>query len=352
MNGNSIRTFLGANTPKGFFSYYEPFIENKKAYIIKGGPGTGKSSLMKRVAGEVLKKDIFTEYAYCSSDPDSLDGVLFPELSTLLADGTSPHTLEPKIPGALGGIVNVGEYWNEKILQKSLKEIFTLQSDIQKCFKRCYCFLGAAGNVYSDISETAKSFIDEEKANKFINNFVKKNFPKSKSGKGEIFRRFLSGYTPKGYITFKDTVYTLCDKVCVFEDEFFVSPYFMKKIAEHLEKTGYDFYAFYSPMSPLEIEHIAVPEASVAIVSSRKSVGFEPSLSQKTHLKRFLKEDFYFVKNRLSAAKKILSVCEKEALASLSKEKALHDDLEEIYIEAMDFKRLDNLVARIAKSIL
>lgn len=352
MNGQSIRTFLGANTPKGFFSYYEPFIENRRAYVIKGGPGTGKSSLMKRVASELLKKDIFAEYAYCSSDPDSLDGVLFPELSTVLVDGTPPHTLEPKIPGALGGIINIGEYWDEKTLQKSLREIFTLQDRIQKCFKRCYHFLGAAGNVYSDISETTKSYIDNKKAEKFLNNFMKKNFSKSKTGKGEISKRFLSGITPKGYITFKDTIYTLCDKVFVFKDEFFISPYFMQKAADYLEKAGYDFYAFYSPVSPHEIEHIAIPEASTALVTSEKNTDFAPVGTQKIHLKRFLNEDFSFIKNRMVFAKKIFNVCVKEAISSLSKEKSLHDDLEEIYIEAMDFKRLDNLVQRLAKAII
>ena len=45
-------SFLGANTPKGFVSLfdelYNPY-DNTDAYIIKGGPGTGKSTLMKSV---------------------------------------------------------------------------------------------------------------------------------------------------------------------------------------------------------------------------------------------------------------------------------------------------------------
>ena len=352
MNGKSIRTFLGANTPNGFFSYYEPFIKDRKAYVIKGGPGTGKSSLMKKVASEVLKKDIFTEYAYCSSDPDSLDGVLFPELSTVLVDGTPLHTLEPPIPGALGGIINIGDYWNERILQRSLKEIFLLQDKIQKCFKRCYHFLGAAGNIYSDISETANGYLDEKKATRFINNFMRKNFPKSKNGHKEISKRFLSGITPKGYITFKDTIYTLCDKVFVFKDEFFISPFFMEKAADYLYNAGYDFYAFYSPISPCEISHIAIPEASIALVTAEKGIDFEPVGAQKTHLKRFLNEDFSFIKNRMSFAKKIFNICVKEAVSSLIKEKALHDDLEEIYIEAMDFKKTESLVTKLTNAII
>lgn len=352
MNGLGIRTFLGANTPNGFFSYYEPFIEDKRAYVIKGGPGTGKSSLMKKVASELLKKNVFTEYAYCSSDPDSLDGVLFEKLGAVLVDGTPPHTLEPPVPGALGGIINVGEYWDEKKLQRSLREIFMLQSRIKKCFSRCYHYLGAAGKIYADVSENAKAHIDVKKADAFISGFMKKNFPTEKSEKGIEHKRFLSGFTPKGYITFKDTVYTLCDKVFVFKDDFFTSPYFMKKAAEYLRKAEVEFYAFYSPVSPNEIEHIAVPGVSAAIVTSSKECEFEPVGTRKIHLKRFLKEDFSFIKDREISAKKIFGVCIKEALDSLRAEKALHDDLEEIYVEAMDFTELDALAKRITAAIL
>lgn len=352
MNGLGIRTFLGANTPEGFFSYYEPFIENKRAYVIKGGPGTGKSSLMKKVAGEMLKKEIFTEYAYCSSDPDSLDGVLFPQLGAVLVDGTPPHTLEPPVPGALGGIINIGEYWDEKKLQRSLKEIFMLQGRIKKCFERCYHYLGAAGKIYADISGSAKDCIDEEKADGFMAGFMKRNFPNAGGGNGKIHRRFLSGYTPKGYITFKDTIYTLCDKVFVFRDDFFTSPYFMKKAAAYLGQAGIDFYAFYSPTSPNEIEHIAVPSFSTALVTSEKGCDFEPSLTRKIHLKRFLREDFTFIRDRLLFSKKIYAACINEALESLKKEKALHDDLEEIYIEAMDFSKLGKVSERLCRAIV
>ena len=48
--------FLGANTPEGFISLFDELYdpaEDWRAYIIKGGPGTGKSRLMRRVADEL-----------------------------------------------------------------------------------------------------------------------------------------------------------------------------------------------------------------------------------------------------------------------------------------------------------
>ena len=43
MNEMSVRTFLSANSPTGFWSLYPELLKDKKTYIIKGGPGTGKS---------------------------------------------------------------------------------------------------------------------------------------------------------------------------------------------------------------------------------------------------------------------------------------------------------------------
>ena len=77
--------YLGANSPTGFYSLYETI------YILKGGPGCGKSSLMRRVAQAMEEKGASVEYIACSGDPDSLDAVVFPALNTAIVDGTAPH---------------------------------------------------------------------------------------------------------------------------------------------------------------------------------------------------------------------------------------------------------------------
>ena len=53
--------FLGSSGKNGFFSCFSqltPKIEGQYTYIIKGGPGTGKSTLMRKIADEMEKNDI------------------------------------------------------------------------------------------------------------------------------------------------------------------------------------------------------------------------------------------------------------------------------------------------------
>ena len=91
MGADYIDFFLGANTSKGFLSRYEQISKNqkiKKLYVIKGGAGTGKSTIMKKVAEEYHKRGFQIERIHCSSDPDSLDGVIVEEKGMAILDGT------------------------------------------------------------------------------------------------------------------------------------------------------------------------------------------------------------------------------------------------------------------------
>ena len=87
------RFFLGANAPGGFRSLYDHFTDpaTDHLYIIKSGPGSGKSTFMKTVGRAVHEAGHSVEYIHCSGDPDSLDGVYFPDFHTGYVDGTSPH---------------------------------------------------------------------------------------------------------------------------------------------------------------------------------------------------------------------------------------------------------------------
>lgn len=90
----TLRFFLGANSSGGFVSRFDQLGDshgNWRCTVIKGGPGTGKSSLMKKLVTAMSEKCSVIEEIYCSSDVNSLDGVIFPDLMLSIADGTPPH---------------------------------------------------------------------------------------------------------------------------------------------------------------------------------------------------------------------------------------------------------------------
>ena len=88
-----LRFFLGANTPQGFVSRFDQLADPTdgwREFVIKGGPGAGKSTLMKRLAIKAEQKGEPIQRIHCASDPDSLDGVIFLDKRAAIVDATAP----------------------------------------------------------------------------------------------------------------------------------------------------------------------------------------------------------------------------------------------------------------------
>ena len=91
--------FAAANSARGFISYYASCFggeDVRRVYIVKGGPGTGKSRFLGDVANAARAQEYEVSYYYCSSDPLSLDGIVLshPRKGKIaLLDGTPPHAV-------------------------------------------------------------------------------------------------------------------------------------------------------------------------------------------------------------------------------------------------------------------
>lgn len=91
--------FLGASTADGAVNFIENItLETNKRYIIKGRSGSGKSTMMRKVANRAKDLGLGVEYYHCSFDPISLDMIIIPALSIAILDGTSPHVIDPSRP--------------------------------------------------------------------------------------------------------------------------------------------------------------------------------------------------------------------------------------------------------------
>ena len=86
--------FVGANSGEGFQNLFSELVDLEDTYdlrVLKGGPGVGKNTFMREIGRAMEEAGAAVEYLWCSGDPDSLDGVVIPELRCAVADGTPPH---------------------------------------------------------------------------------------------------------------------------------------------------------------------------------------------------------------------------------------------------------------------
>ena len=353
----SFESFLGANTPYGFVSFfdemYNPY-ENCRAYIIKGGPGTGKSSLMKRVCNEAERRGYATERVYCSSDPSSLDGLIIPELGVSIADGTSPHTLEARFPGACENIINAGDFWDKKSLYAKADEIRSLSLENSLHHRRSSKYLAAAGNICEENMRIVSRFVDKAKAENFAYRFAQRELPDKKSHRpGRKMKRFVSGITPKGLMFLSGGIKALASRVIAIDDEYSaVSGTIAETIGETAVRKGYDVIFCYCPMKPkLQCEHIIIPEKRLALMSVRSDHRIDIEFDRIIHAKRFFYEGITDHTSNLRFNRKLTRELTDEAVSALKNAKSVHDNLERLYVDAMDFDKFDLYAEKLCSEI-
>lgn len=155
------RCFLGANTGRGFYSLYDEFVKpGDFLWILKGGPGCGKSSFMRRIGMAAEAEGHEVEYVLCSGDPDSLDAVYITDLGVAYADGTAPHILEPRHAGADSNYVNLGAHLDQSALRAKLSELDALQRAYRAKYAEAYAALGEAKALHDKLEAVYRPHID------------------------------------------------------------------------------------------------------------------------------------------------------------------------------------------------
>ena len=141
------RYFLGCNSREGFFTLFPQFTRPAAGWrciLIKGGPGTGKSTLMKKVVRTAAGRRHPAEEIHCSSDADSLDGVVLPRSKVVLLDATPPHALEPQFPGAVEQPFSLCDCWDTAQLSAAREPIVALGEEIAGLHRQAVRYLAGA----------------------------------------------------------------------------------------------------------------------------------------------------------------------------------------------------------------
>lgn len=349
--------FLGANTPGGFYSLFNELCDPAagwRLYIIKGGPGTGKSTLMKRIAAQADRRGLYCERIYCSSDPGSLDAVIMPSIKVSVADGTSPHVLEPKYPGVCEKIVDLGAFRNDEKLRMNADEILRLTDANKEKHAQCTRFLNAAGYAHKDLIKLASESLELDKTENFTEHLSQREFGAGAGGQAQVRRRFLSAFTPLGVHVFYSTAEALCERKIVLHDEIgLAAPIITESLFLHAAEAGYNVIKCPCPLSPEnKTDHLLIPELSLGIFSSNSMHPFRFENAKNVQCSRFFaKTEMRLHRNRLRFTSKARAEMIGEALARLKEAKALHDALEKYYIDAMDFNALGVFAEDLIKEI-
>ncbi|MGN0586879.1 MAG: hypothetical protein ACI4JF_06295 [Oscillospiraceae bacterium] len=346
MNTGDLHLFyLGGSSPTGFRTPFGDIINSPDyhTYIIKGGPGTGKSTFMKRICETFADEE--RELYYCSSDPSSADAVVLKEHKTVFVDGTAPHVFEPEYPGAVQEILNLGDCWDTAKLAENKDNIIDAQKYYSKFHVRCRRYLSAAASILDDTVNIASDALNRDKLSGFIRRFAKKTFTAPSEKTGSIVYKQISAVTPDGYSTLMengDMIYLLGDPYFAGADAF------LRGMADEAAARGLTAEISCCTIHGGTVyEHMRIPELKISFISANGINHIRLEEKRPVNFMRFYRRDMLSAKkSRLKFNARAASELLEEAYSSLRSAKEAHDKLEEFYISAVDFGKVDAVLQK------
>jgi hypothetical protein len=352
--GSIKKVFPGGNTSMGFHSFYDQIIPEDAAriFVIKGGPGVGKSSFMKTIAEEFLKQGLDVEFHYCSSDNKSLDGLVIKNANVALLDGTAPHVVDPKNPGAVDEILNLGVYWNESGLVKDKYEIINCNKQIKMRFFSAYRYLQSAKEMQDDIEVIIGEGVNQEKLNKLKiklrNELVDGvNAIDKASGTRHLFD---SAITPDGLVDYIDTI-ILGNYICYYLKNGIgtVSTEILSYLAKEYNLKGYAVELYHQPLNPDRLQTLVVEGLKIAVtVNPKMEARAYQIIDQDTVIDGSKFED---KEELLAKDRTVYDMMLEEGVRRIKLAKQLHDEMEKSYVGNMDFVGVTELRNEVVERI-
>lgn len=346
--------FPGAMGPDGFISCFDHLLPEKdlrRMIILKGGPGVGKSTFMRRVHAALCTDAEPSTLYFCSGDPDSLDAVAIPHAGLLILDGTAPHVVDPKIPGARDSILNLGACLDEAAMRPRLAHIRACMEDHAACSRRARACLRAARALEQDNASVLASVIDGQKLSRMTRALIKTVLcadaqPDAVTGIRPVIT---DAVTPKGELCLiaenpQPRVIRLVRHWAMDLTDV------LRALSFSVRSAGYAVEEHLNPLAPGALLHLGIPTLNTLVTTSdllpsEQTFDFAACVPQSSLLRHecALEQGRAGVKLHLH-----------RAVSALSQAKQLHDELETFYIPNMDFAQwqaaLDDTLASLCEN--
>lgn len=364
MSGHIKHMFPGGNTAVGFYSYYHHIIgpEAVRVFILKGGPGVGKSTFMRRIGAEMSGRGYDLEHHHCSSDNDSLDGLVIPAVGIALVDGTKPHIVDPQYPGAVDEIVNLGDFWDENILRRAKAEIISTTRRISGHFAAAYSRLAEAKVVRDEMEGYVTGCMRFNRVDRLTAELIRDILGQTR-GQSEIVPRdrhlFGTAITPEGVAHHLDSLLADVERLFLIKG----MPgsgrsALVETVARAAHRKGLDTEVYHCAFEPRKTDLVIIPQIRTAVLKDVEEVGFRPehgsgprilTYSLDAYLDRKALE--HYAAGMMSARSRFGAALQR-AVRSIREAKLTHDYLEGFYVPAMDFAAIDRKRREVTKRIL
>jgi hypothetical protein len=326
--------FAEGITNRGYISLLPNMMsEWEQTYVLMGGPGTGKSTLIKMVGLELLDRGYEIDFHRSARDPDSIAGLFVRRVNVAMLDLYEIAPLRWRAPGVVERFIDLSSFCDLRKLNRQRQRILELDKELVQMHQ-------TIGEVLAEeFGERVreKPYIDREDGNggrPWLRNLYDSGLLKEKSPwtkakdalrklqKSEINSFFLHGMDCEGWLNLAPHYLTDYDQIRLDGEE---TSEAMDWVLREAEQLGQVIDIVLHPLYPDEILGIVFPERNLAIWNGDpeklEDQGLGYSFSDK-------------LKKTLVQAQNLRGL------------------LKSIYIDVIDFNQVDKLREELINSIL
>lgn len=350
MTKKSCGFFMGANSRNGFVSLFDTLRQEdlqRRIYTVKSGPGCGKSTCIRRIGDALHPDGTLREDIYCSSDPDSLDGVIIDGTHLAVLDGTAPHVTDPAFPGAEGGYLAFPPFLDLPALQEKYPALLTLSAASRQHYRQAYHLIAASAAVDDTVREQVLPLAAVSRIHRRAEGIISRELPRRGNHKpGQLRQRFLDGITPKGQLCLYDTAAQMAQRIYDLHDNYGLGQSMLESIRDAALQRGLTVYACLCPKYPDRLRHLILPELDLAFVTSDTRSTFNGSPYRRIRLDTYINTTaLRQLRGKLKLLQRLSQSLMDDAVAEIAAAHKLHDEMETLYRPHINFPALETAVA-------
>jgi len=349
--------FAGVSSPVGFIDYFDNIMPVQKArarYFLKGASGGGKSTFMKKVVTEIERRGLDAELFHCANDAQSLDAVAVDALGLCIMDATAPHSRDPQIPVATDTIIDFARFLDRGKLAAHKSIIEGLLHDKKILADKAARYFAAVGKIFAAERIAGEAALKETELENLVNGQAK-NFAGHKilRCKGYNDRKlFLNAVTPEGLVSFADDFFADCTVHGLHTVESIGANRFLASLQKKFNNQGIETESFYNPLDPEKIEYLHLPQLKHAFIAIGGIFEYRGKIDERIDLSPCINTAmFNRIKMDIEHDSELFDMLLEKVMDAMLDTKAIHAKIENIYITAMDFDRVDEMTEKFIKAL-
>lgn len=260
--------------------------------------------------------------------------------------------MEPAYPGVVAHYINLGDYYDRKQLRPLAAEFMARKKRYQACYTRAYQCLRAAKEVRRNGEKECLTTEVLAKVSKRAKGILSREVKRKKGKQGSVKERFLGAISCEGLLYLFDSILTQCKRIYELQEYGGLTHDLLCELKDGIQAAGYDVIVCLSPEDPSRLEHLMVPELSLAFVRTLPHQSLDRRPYRRVRMETMAEKDTIKAnRSKLRFANRIAGELMEDGIRELQKAKALHDDMEESYRPYVNFAEVDRVTRQLLEEI-